>query len=330
MPDPVIKAFVTGGTGFIGSHVVDRLLSEGLAVRLLFRRTGLPGRFEGKNIELVQGDLRDPSSVVRAMEGADLFFHIGEIRNITRAESEKNIELVEKITAELNAKGIRRFILVSSLTVAGIPSELPAKEDTAPSSMLHDHYTEYKRRCEEIIREKTGECEFAIIRPAPVYGPGSRYLGNMVNVVGMLGPIGLPFIGSAANIAPLIQVKDLARAIVRAGIMPAAAGQVFNITDGMTHTWADLFHAIGDAAGRSVRIIPVPPLLLKFAALPFDLFSGVFGMRLDPSAYLEYFSRDLLFDTAKAQAFLGWHPEYSLTEGVADMVAFYKTVNREK
>jgi nucleoside-diphosphate-sugar epimerase len=119
-------------------------------------------------------------------------------------------------------------------------------------------------------------------------------------------------------------VQDLARAIVLAGTKAAAAGQVFNITDGMTHAWRDLFHAIADAAGRSVRIIPVPLLLLKFTALPFELFSGVLSMRLDPAGYVEYFSRDLLFATAKAQSLLEWHPEYSLREGVKEMVAFYE------
>jgi UDP-glucose 4-epimerase len=321
-----MNALVTGGTGFIGSPVVDCLLSEGHTVRLLSRGTELPGRFQGKDeaIEMVRGDLRDPSSVIRAMEGSDLFFHIGEIRNISRAASEKNIELVEEITEHLGAKGVKRFIFVSSLTVAGIPSELPANEDTLPAVILHDHYTDYKRRGEELIRDKTGACEYAIIRPAPVYGPGSRYLGNMIKAVGMLGPIGLPFIGSATNIAPLVQVKDLARAIVLAGAKPAAAGQVFNITDGLKHTWRDLFHAIADAAGRSVRIIPVPPLLLKFTALPLDLLSGFFGMRPDPAGYLEYFSRDILFDTSKAKSLLGWHPEYSLPDGIREMVAFYK------
>ena len=316
-------AFVTGGTGFIGSHAVDRLLAEGHAVRLLSRGKALPGKLREREVELVRGDLEDPSSVIREMEGADLFFHIGEIRNTTRAASERNIALVAKITAELTAKGIRRFIFVSSLTVAGIPSEVPAKEETAPASELHDHYTDYKRRCEEIIREKAGECEFTILRPAPVYGPGSRYLGSMVKAVLTLGPIGLPFIGNAANIAPLVYVKDLAGAIVRAGTMPGGAGQVFNITDGLTHTWGDLFRAIGESAGRSVRIIPVPSLLLKFAALPFDLFSGVLGVNLDPSTYLDFFSRDILFDIEKAKRLLGWHPEYSLSEGVKEMVDFY-------
>ena len=318
-----MKALVTGGTGFVGSPVVDRLLADGHAVRLLSRRAVTPGRYQGKSVDVVRGDLRDFSSVVSAMNGADLFFHAGEIRNVTQAASEENVRLVENITRHLASQKIQRFVFVSSLTVAGIPSALPANEETTPDVVLHDHYTEYKRRAEEIVREMSGASEFAVIRPAPVYGPGSRYLGKLVKAIEMFGPVGIPFIGSAANIAPLVHVQDLARAIVRAGTKPEAAGQVFNITDGMGHTWGDLFRAVAEAAGRSVRIFPVPALLLKFSTLPFDLLSGFFGMRLDPAAYVEYFSRDLLFDTSRARALLGWSPGYSLSDGIKEMVDFY-------
>jgi UDP-glucose 4-epimerase len=320
-----MRTLVTGGTGFIGSPVVDCLLAEGHTVRLFSRSPLLPARLHGKDVEVFQGSLEDAPSLIRAMEGIDVCYHIGEIKNISRSAAGKNIDLMEQVVASLAAGGIRRFVFVSSLTVAGIPSTVPATEETGPRTVLHDHYTDYKRRCEEIIREKATGCEHAIIRPAPVYGPGSRYLGQLVRTIELLGPVGLPFIGNAKNIAPLIQVKDLARAIARAGMKAEAAGQTFNLTDGECHTWLDFFTAVGEAAGKSVRIIPIPPLILKFAALPLDLFSGFFGMHLDPVNYLNYFSADLLFDNTKARSLLAWGPEYSLSQGIEEMVAYYRT-----
>ncbi|HYQ48045.1 MAG TPA: NAD-dependent epimerase/dehydratase family protein [Thermodesulfovibrionales bacterium] len=320
-----MKALVTGGTGFIGSPVVDRLLEEGHAVRLFLRSPLLPAGLHGRDVEAFQGDLEDAGSLLRAMEGVDIFYHIGEIKNISRSAAGKNIALMEQVAARIAAGGIRRFVFVSSLTVAGIPSAIPALEDTEQRIVLHDHYTDYKSRCEEIIRERMTGCEHAIIRPAPVYGPGSRYLGQMIKVIEMLGPAGIPFIGNAQNIAPLIQVKDLARAIVSAGTRQEAAGQTFNITDSADHTWMDLFTAVGEAIGKTVRVIPVPPLLLKLPALPFDLFAGFFGLHLDPVNYLNYFSADLLFDNAKATTLLAWAPEYALSRGIKEMVAYYQT-----
>lgn len=321
-----MKTLVTGGTGFIGSHVVQTLLAEGHAVRLLSRRPEIPEKLKGKNVEVVQSDLEDPGSVINAMEGLDLFYHIGEIKNLTKVQAEKNIKLIETIVDNLNAKGIKRFVFVSSITVAGIPLEQPADEETVSKVMLNDHYTAYKRRCEEIIREKATGYEYAIVRPAPVYGPGSRYLGRMVSVIETLGPIGLPFIDDAKNIAPLIQVKDLAKAIMFAGTRPEAAGQTFNLTDGLSHTWLDFFTAIADALHKKVRIIPIPSLLLKISAMPLDLFSIFFGINFDPMNYVDYVSKDLLFNNAKAQTVLNWQPAYSLSEGVREMVEFYKKV----
>jgi len=319
-----MKTLVTGGTGFIGSHVVESLLAEGHAVRLLSRRLEVPGKLKGKDIEVVQGNLENPGSVINAMAGVDLFYHIGEIKNITKAHAEKNIALIEKIVDNLNTMGVKRFVFVSSITVAGIPLEQPADEETVSKVMLSDHYTTYKRRCEEIIREKAKGCEYAIVRPAPVYGTGSRYLGRMVSVIETLGPIGLPFIGDAKNFAPLIQVKDLAQAMVLAGQRPEAAGQTFNLTDGLSHTWLDFFTAIAEALHKKVRIIPIPSVLFKLPAVPLDLFSVFFGVNFDPINYVDYVSNDLLFSNAKAKLLLNWQPAYSLSDGVAEMVEFYK------
>jgi nucleoside-diphosphate-sugar epimerase len=319
-----MKALVTGGTGFIGSHVVDCLLANGHAVRLFSRGPQVPERLRGKDVAVFQGDLGDASSLTRAMDGADLFYHIGEIKNITSSASEKNVKLVGNITGRLAEKKIRRFVFVSSITVAGIPSSVPATEETEPQIILRDHYTAYKRRCEEIIRNSVKGCEYAIVRPAPVYGPGSRYLGRMIRAVGTLGPIGIPFVGKARNIAPLIHVKDLAEAVCRAGTEPAAAGQTFNLTDGLDHTWLDFFGGIAETLGRKLRIIPLPPLLLKLMGAPVDLFSGFFGFDLDPVRYIDFLLRDILFDNTRAKSLLHWEPRYSLAEGVREMVEYYR------
>ncbi len=257
------------------------------------------------------------------MEGIDVFYHIGEIKNISRSSAEKNVKVMEQIVANLAAKGIRRFVFISSITVAGIPSAIPAREETAASTVLQDHYTDYKRRCEEIIRNDTKACESAIIRPAPVYGPGSRYLGKLVQTIRMFGSIGLPFIGNAKNIAPLIHVQDLATAIVLAGVRQEAAGQTFNLTDGTNHTWLDFFSAVGEATGKNVRVFAISPLFLKLSALPFDLVSGFLGIHLDPVNYLTYFSSDLFFDNTKARSLLDWKPTHTLADGVKEMVAYY-------
>jgi nucleoside-diphosphate-sugar epimerase len=318
-----MKALVTGGTGFIGSRVVEQLIEGGHLVRVLSRRQTSVERWKSDRVEIIRGDLESPETVVKAMEGTDIFYHIGEIKNITKADSEKNVTLVKRIIEKIGAAGIRRIVFVSSITVAGIPSETPANEDSVPATVLTDHYTAGKRECEGLLAENAADFEYVVIRPAPVYGAGSRYLRRMINAVKLLGPIGLPFAGNAENKAPLVHVKDLARAIYRAGTETEVSGRVFNITDGFDHSWRDLLSGIAEFFGGKLRIIPLPPALLKIPAVPLDLAAAFLGVRIDPLHYLDYFSRDILFDNARARDLLDWKPEYSLASGVQEMMAWY-------
>lgn len=319
-----MNALITGGTGFIGSHVANELLDKGHAVRLFSRKKNIPDQFKGRNIEAFQGDLQDAPSLINALDSVDVFYHIGEIKNRSKAAAERNVMLLKEMLPHLKSKNIRRIVFVSSITVSGIPSTVPANEDTPQELILNDHYTAYKRTCEELIRNASQDVEYVIIRPAPVYGPGSRYLGRFVDILEKLGPIGVPFAGNAQNLAPLIHVKDLAKAIAIAGSAPSAPGQTFILTDGLRHTWLEFLHAVSEGLGKKLRVIPVPPLLLQIAALPVDLFSLFLGISIDPVNYIKYFSRDIHFENTKAKKLLDWQPQYSLSEGIADMLHYYR------
>jgi nucleoside-diphosphate-sugar epimerase len=319
-----MKTLVTGGTGFIGSCVADLLAEQGHSVRLFSRKPSLPERFAGKDVSLFAGDLGDPDSLLKAMDGMEVFYHIGEIRNTSPAAAKKNVDVMERVIGRLGPAGIRRIVFISSLTVAGIPATTPADEGTAPAVALGDHYTRYKEQCEKLLAEKAVGAEYAVIRPGVVYGPGSRYLGGLIAGIDKLGAFGIPFIGRGVAVAPLIYVKDLARAVCLAGTERDAAGQVFNLTDGLSNSWADFIRDVAAALGTKARILPVPPFLLGVPSRFIDVFSGLFGATLSLSAYVRYVTTDLLFDNGKAQRVLGWKVEYSRSQGVEEMVREYR------
>ena len=319
-----MKALVTGGTGFIGSTVVDLLGEQGHSVRLFSRQPELPPRFTGKDVALFHGDFKEPDSVLNAMMGMDVFFHIGELKNTSPWVAEKNVLLVERIVGHLQQSGIKRLVFISSLTVAGIPPQTLATEETVPAVTLEDHYTRYKQRCEKFLAEKAIGAEYAIIRPGVVYGSGSRYLGSLITAIENIGPVGFPFIGNGQNSMPLIHVKDLARAIYLAGILKDAAGQTFNLVDGLNHTWLDFFTAIARSLGKKFRIIPIPSLAVRAPARFFDLLSGLFSVKLGMNNYVQYAAADLVFDITKAKKVLNWAPEYGLEKGVDEMVRGYR------
>ena len=314
-----MRALVTGGTGFIGSRVVDLLLEQGDVVRLFSRQQELPGRLKGKGVTLYRGDLRDPASLLDAMEGMDVVYHIGEIRNTSRHAAEMNVRTLEWVVDELSQAGIERIVFVSSLSVAGIPSQVPATEETEPAVLLDDHYTWYKRTCEKVLADQSNAAS-VVIRPGMVYGPGSSFLKSLVTSVQRLGPLGFPFIGRGMHAAPFVHVNDLAAAICLAGTRPRAVCQVFNITDGLHHSWFDLFKAIADASHTRFRILPFPPFLMQGPAKGLDLFFDLFGVKLSLRNYVRYLASDILFDPARARELLGWRPQENFYRSVEEMV----------
>ena len=153
-----MRALVTGGTGFIGSEVVRQLLAAGHNVSLFFRRKDAPALFRGR-VEAAQGDLEHPQSLINAMDGADVLYHIGEIKNTSRAAAAKNVTLIDEVLKNVTRKKLKRIVFVSSITVAGIPAAVPATEDTPAAITLHDHYTDYKRTAEKMLGGTGGHIE---------------------------------------------------------------------------------------------------------------------------------------------------------------------------
>jgi UDP-glucose 4-epimerase len=315
-----MRALVTGGTGFIGSHVVDLLADQGHDVRVYSRRNELPERWKERPVSLITGDLGEPGPLFEALQGCDVLFHVGEIKVVNRSAARKNVGLLKQILDRLPPAGVQRMVFVSSVSVAGVPEVVPALEETPAAKVLNDHYTSYKRDGENLMNA-AGGIDFVIVRPGVVYGPHSRSLRAMAKVIAATGPIGLPFIGRGTNLMPLVDVRDLAQAISLAGVTRDAARQTFNITDGTPHRWKEFFEAIAAAAGKPMRLVPLPPVLVRVPALFGDLVTGLFGISADLPSYIQFLSRDVHFSTAKAEKILGWHAVHTdVRAGVREMM----------
>jgi nucleoside-diphosphate-sugar epimerase len=270
-------------------------------------------------VTLYHGDLTDPATLLDAMEGMDVVYHVGEIRNTSRHAAEMNVRALEWVVDELWQAGIERIVFVSSLSVAGIPSQVPATEDTQPAVEMNDHYTWYKRTCEKILADQSNAAS-VIIRPGMVYGPGSRSLKRLVTLVQHLGPLGFPLVGRGTHLAPFVHVNDLAEAICRAGTRTPAVCQVFNITDGLQHSWFDFLKAIADASRTRFRVLPLSPLLMRGPAQCMDFLLGLYGVKFSLNNYVRYLDSDILFDPARAKELLGWTPQENFPQSVAAMV----------
>lgn len=250
---------MTGGTGFVGAHLVRALLERGDEVRCLVRDPAKARARGWTNILLVTGDLDDMRALREGCAAADLVFHVaGRIsaRNLSefmRANRDGTANVLEAAAEQAP----RRFVLVSSLAAGGptVPGE-PVDETRLPSPVTP--YGQSKLAAEVLVRAMP--LPWTIVRPPTVYGEWDRELLKAFK----LARTGVaPVFGDGSQQLSVIYAGDLAAALVAAATAPQTAGRVYYAAHPMVTTSRGLVQAIGRAVGREPRIVPLPAPLSR-------------------------------------------------------------------
>lgn len=325
MRGPVL---LTGGSGFLGSHVADRLVAAGIEVRALVRPdsdvrhlTPLPG------VSLVQGSLSDPESLARAAAGVEGVIHAAGLIKARRAEDFRraNVDGTSNLlhAAARTAPRLARFVHVSSLAAMG-PSRdgLPRPTDAPPGPVTA--YGRSKLGAEERVREAGARLPTTIIRPPVIHGPRDRETFAFFRAV-RLGVF--PMTGSPASVLSMVYVTDCADACVRALDADVPAGSAWDVEDGHPEPLARIIDHIEAALGTRVRLrLPVPAPLLWLAALATEAFGGIAGR---PVMFTRDKVRELraphwVCDSRAAREALGWTPQVTFAEGARRSAAWYR------
>lgn len=320
-----MRALVTGGHGFIGSHLVRRLLDGGTAVRCLYRRPGFPAVLAGLDVEVVRGDVRDPAGLAAAVAGVDEVHHLaGLTSSLTRrammrtnADGTRNL-----LDAAEQAGGVRRFVLCSSLAAVGPAPDGEALVESAPARPL-TWYGASKLAAEEFVLARRERLPVTVLRPPAVYGPGDLAF--------------LPFFRSAAlglTLVPgapskryhMAYVEDLADALVAAAGSPATVGRVFFAAHPVPVTLAELIGAAEAAVGHRSLHLELPASFLRLTGRVTDLLSQLTG---DPSMLGSQRMRELVVgdwvcSSRAIQEATGWRAAVGLEEGFRKTVAWYR------
>jgi nucleoside-diphosphate-sugar epimerase len=309
-----MKALVTGGTGFVGSHLIETLQRHGHRVRAIVRSATRAEALGLRGVEWLPGDLGDETALRRAVEGVDVVYHVaGLIAARSEADYfEVNREGTRRLLEAAAPTGAR-FVLVSSLaaggpTVAGRP--LTGDEPPRPVT----RYGRSKLAGEEVV--KAGPLPWTIIRPPAVYGPRDREFFRLFKAAS-LGVA--PIFGAGDQEMSLVFGPDLAEAIAEAGASAKAVGRSYYAAHPVVTTHADFVRSIARVMGHRVRMIPIP-LLVGRGALQI---SGAIAHLMNRPTVLnadkanEIFQPAWTCDPAHLERDVGWHAAHDLEAGIA-------------
>jgi UDP-glucose 4-epimerase len=269
----VRKCLVTGGAGFIGSHLVDGLVSAGQQVRVLDNlSTGKPSNLAGvrDQIEVIEGSITDPAAVARAVQGCEVVFHLAALPSVARSveaplESHEACATgtVQVLDAARKA-GVRRVVYAASSSAYGdIPGAV--RSESEPVSPMSPYAAaklagEFYCRCFTTVYG----LETARLRFFNIFGPrqdaGSPYSGVIALFTKIMMEGRVPRIdGDGLQSRDFTFVGNAVQAVMKAADAPAAVGQVYNVGTGSSITVVELVQYLNDILGTSIKPTYGPP-----------------------------------------------------------------------
>lgn len=315
------RILITGATGAVGPPVVSAFHKAGYSVRTFSLDPPPQGIWPG-DVETIIGDVTDAAAIGKSVKDVDCVVHLAALLHIVNPPPELR-EKYERIsvggTANVVAAavkaGVKRIVLFSTIAVYGPAGGRILNEDTPPCP--DTFYAETKLAAENIVlaaKNNKGQNIGTVLRLGAVYG--SRIKGNYERLARALARNRFIPIGQGLNRRTLIYDKDVAQAALLAASHPAAAGRIFNVTDGQFPTLNEIIEAICHALGRKVPHFSLPVGPLQKLAGVIEKTAHVTGLKLPAvKTMIEKYNEDIAVSGDLIQKKLGFSPRYDLRTG---------------
>ena len=322
-----VTVLVTGATGFIGSHLVERLLSEGASVRCLLRPVSSRGvtarHLPPQGANGILGDLITGAGLDTALDGVDLVFHLAGVTKALHSSDYYlgNVQATENLLHAMS-RSPARLIHVSSLAAMGpSPDGTPLREDAAPHPLTH--YGKSKLEGEQAVRSSSISGRSTVIRPPVVYGPRDV---DVYHVFKAAASGALLRIGRPESYFSFIYVADLVDGIILAAERRQAAGKAYFLANPGPVSWTEFGSTAALTMVKKLRTLTLPVWTAYVVGCFADLLSRMTGRPglLSRDKILDARQRYWICDTTRAAAELDFHTQTSLREGVAATLEWYR------
>lgn len=318
-----MKAFVTGATGFIGTHLVRALLARGHTVTSLIRTPAKARGPEWQAVRMIRGDLDDTAALREGCRDADVVFHVAGAVAARGAAGfmSVNRDATAKVLEATQEHSPRRFVYVSSQAAGGPNRRGQAIDESHPAAPV-THYGRSKLAAEMLVR--ASPLPWTIVRPAVVYGERDRELLKAFKIV-RLGV--MPVFGDGRQELSAIYAGDLAEALIAVALADATAGRLYYAAHPQPTTSGALVHAIGQAMGATVRVVPLPAVVARTVL---TVVGGVAALRgratvVSPDKAAEFFAPAWTCRPDALARDAGWHARTPLDAGLRRTAEWYRT-----
>lgn len=318
---------VTGGTGFIGSHLVEELVRQGRKVRCLVKKDSDASLLKNLGVEIFYGDLTDTESLRGINEGVEVVYHLAAIARPMAIADEIYFRVNTEGTRNLLQQGIgkklKKIIYISSVSAVG-PSRdgQPVNERTRPQPI--DTYGKSKLEAEKIVFEfiEKYNLPIVIIRPPMVFGPRDFEMLKMFKTVktGFFpvhlnnnGQFEFCFVKNLIQACLLIEEKG-------------ERGEIYHVSDGRSYSLKEVLETIARAEKIKLSKLYLPTWLLNIIGLTFEAAGKIlkFQPPFSRNTVIWMTKRFWISDISKLKNELGYQSRYSLKEGINQTVKWYQ------
>jgi dihydroflavonol-4-reductase len=321
-----MRALITGGAGFVGSHLVQALLDRGDDVVCIERPGSGPGWVDGLPVRFSTAGLADVEALRRELAGVDVVFHLAALTQARRprdyydTNTEGTANLLRAMT--LNGDTPARIVFMSSLAAAG-----PCRNgevltpDAVPCPL--SHYGHSKLLAEAVVHAYADRVPAVILRFPPVYGPRERALLMLFQLVRRRMAL---TIGDWEHESSLVYVDDAVRALLAAGTARGTEGRTWCVAHPQGVTWRQFALAVGRALSREPVFVTVPRGVARVIAVGAEAVAAITGTAaiLNRDRVREMTQRRWICDGRRAMTDLGYTMEYDVAHGVTATAAWYE------